>query len=133
LDYCTSQFEEREMKRSLGLTALTILLCVRPANAQERFTLEQILSGPFPADLVASKTGNRIAWTLDEQGKRNVWAAEGPDFKARRLTNYLEDDGQELSSLSFSADGNTLVYTRGGGKNTSGQFPNPTSNPAGVE
>jgi dipeptidyl aminopeptidase/acylaminoacyl peptidase len=126
-------FEEREMKRAFASLALLIFFVACSAHAQDRFTLEQILSAPFPADLVASKAGNRIAWTLDEQGKRNVWVAEGPDFKARRLSNYLEDDGQELSSLSFSADGNTLVYTRGGGKNPAGQFPNPTSNPAGVE
>ncbi|HLK05787.1 MAG TPA: prolyl oligopeptidase family serine peptidase [Candidatus Acidoferrum sp.] len=121
------------MKRSLVAVILFVSLAAAFAQAQERFTLEQVMSAPFPADLVASKTGSRIAWTLDEQGKRNVWVAEGPDFKARRLTSYLEDDGQELSSLSFSLDGNTLVYTRGGGKNPAGQFPNPTSNPAGVE
>src|SRR5262250_825365 len=121
------------MKRLLIGIAFGIFLLVLPAHAQERFTLEQILSAPFPADLVASKTGSRIAWTLNERGQRNVWVAEGPDFKARRLTSYFEDDGQELSSLAFSTDGNTLVYTRGGGRNPGGQFPNPTSNPAGVE
>jgi dipeptidyl aminopeptidase/acylaminoacyl peptidase len=121
------------MKRWLGGFVLAFVMAVCCAQAQERFTLEQVLSAPFPADLVASKTGSRIAWTLDEQGKRNVWVAEGPDFKARRLTSYLEDDGQELSSLGFSGDGEWLVYVRGGGKNPAGQYPNPTSNPAGVE
>ena len=121
------------MKRSL-IAFMALLSCLTTLSlAQERFTLEQILGAPFPSDLVASKTGSRIAWTLDEQGKRNVWAAEGPDFKPRRLTSYLEDDGQELSSLNFSADGNALIYTRGGGKNPAGQFPNPASNPIGVE
>jgi len=45
----------------------------------------------------------------------------------------MEEDGQELSALQFSADANTIVYTRGGGKNRTGQSPNPTSNPAGAE
>jgi len=121
------------MKRWLGGLLLILVFVACRAQAQEQFTLEQVLSAPFPANLVASKTDNRIAWTLDEQGKRNVWVAEGPEFKARRLTSYLEDDGQELSSLSFSTDGETLVYVRGGGKNPAGQYPNPTSNPAGVE
>lgn len=121
------------MKRAFASIVLFVVFFASGAQAQDRFTLEQILSAPFPEELVASKTGSRIAWTLNEQGKRNVWVAEGPDFNARRLTSYLADDGQELSSLSFSADGNTLVYTRGGGKNPAGQFPNPTSNPAGVE
>src|SRR5215468_1539688 len=121
------------MKRWITTAVLAVLIGCVSLAAQERFTLEQILSAPFPADLVASKTGSRIAWTLNERGQRNVLVAEGPDFKARRLTSYFEDDGQELSSLAFSTDGNTLVYTRGGGRNPGGQFPNPMSNPAGVE
>jgi dipeptidyl aminopeptidase/acylaminoacyl peptidase len=96
------------------------------------FTLEQVLSAPFAADLVAAKKANRVAWTLDEQGKRNICVAEAPKFEARRLTSYLQDDGQELSQLSFSEDGNTIVYTRGGEKNAAGQVPNPTSNPTGA-
>jgi dipeptidyl aminopeptidase/acylaminoacyl peptidase len=96
------------------------------------FTLQQVLSAPFAADLVAAKKANRIAWTLDDNGERNIWVAEAPKFEARRLTSYLQDDGQELSQLSFSEDGNTVVYTRGGEKNSAGQSPNPTSNPAGA-
>src|SRR5438552_1064081 len=104
-----------------------------PVRAQQSFTLEQSLSAPFPSDLIAAKSVPRIAWVLDEKGKRNIYVAEAPDFKARRLTSYMEEDGQELSALQFSADANTIVYTRGGGKNRTGQSPNPTSNPAGVE
>lgn len=100
-----------------------------PAKA---FTLQQVLSAPFAADLVAAKKANRIAWTLDDNGKRNIWVAEAPKLEARRLTSYLQDDGQELSQVSFSEDGNTIVYTRGGEKNSAGQSPNPTSNPAGA-
>jgi len=100
-----------------------------PAKA---FTLEQVLSAPFAGDLVASKKANRVAWTLDDNGKRNIWVAEAPKFEARRLTSYLQDDGQELGQVSFSEDGNTIVYTRGGEKNSAGQSPNPTSNPAGA-
>jgi len=40
--------------------------------------------------------------------------AEGPEFAARRLTSYTSDDGQELTSLSISADGRHVVYVRGG-------------------
>jgi dipeptidyl aminopeptidase/acylaminoacyl peptidase len=109
------------------------LLMGTRVQAQQSFTLEQVMSAPFPSDLTAAKSVPRIAWVLDEQGKRNIYVAEAPDFKARRLTAYLEEDGQEISSLQFSADANTIVYTRGGGKNRTGQSPNPTSNPAGAE
>ncbi len=115
-----------------------------PANAQgqpqplidpgpvKAFTLDQVLSAPFAADLVAAKKANRVAWTLDDNGKRNIWVAEAPKFEARRLTSYLQDDGQELGQVSFTEDGNVIVYTRGGEKNSAGQSPNPTSNPAGA-
>jgi hypothetical protein len=56
--------------------------------ATSSFTIEQIKSYPFPNELTASATGSRIAWAFNERGARNVWVAEGPDFKARRLTNY---------------------------------------------
>src|SRR6476620_9772245 len=109
------------------------LLVVIPAGAQQSFTLEQVLSAPFPSGLTAAKSVPRIAWVLDEQGKRNIYVAEAPESKARRLTSYMVEDGQELSGLQFSEDANTIVYARSEGKNRAGQSPNPTSNPAGVE
>ncbi|HEV8366542.1 MAG TPA: prolyl oligopeptidase family serine peptidase [Pyrinomonadaceae bacterium] len=80
----------------------------------QSFTMEQIKSYPFPNELAASATGSRISWAFNERGLRNVWVAEGPDFKTRRLTDYNADDGQELTSLSLSADGKYVVYVRGG-------------------
>ena len=116
------------------LVALVILLFFLPgAPAQPSFTLEQVLSAPFPANLTASKTGGRLAWTLDQQGHRNIWAAEAPEFHVRQLTHYDTDEGQPLSGLHFSSDGNTLVFVRGEGKNAAGQSPNPTSDSAGFE
>ena len=78
------------------------------------FTIQQIKSYPFPNELTTSATGARIAWAFNERGARNVWVAEAPDFRPRRLTNYELDDGQELTSLSISADGKFVVYVRGG-------------------
>ncbi|MCE2936929.1 MAG: S9 family peptidase [Cyclobacteriaceae bacterium] len=77
-------------------------------------TLEAIKSYPFPTELTAAATGSRIAWALDEQGRRNVYVAEGPEFKPRKLTSYSTDDGQEITSLSISANGQWVVYVRGG-------------------
>jgi len=121
------------MKRlALGVALGTVVFCAR-VHAQKAFTLEQILSAPFPSDLTAAKNSNRVAWVFDQQGKRNIWVAQGPGFAARQLTKYNDDDGQELTELDFSTDANALVYVRGGGKNAAGQVPNPTSNPAGAE
>jgi dipeptidyl aminopeptidase/acylaminoacyl peptidase len=119
-------------RRTLFLLAMVFSSQCAAAQSQKQFTLEQILSAPFADNLTAAKKVNRIAWTLDEEGKRNVWVAEGPAFQPRRLTAYLTDDGQEISQLNFSEDGNSLVFTRGGEKNSAGQYPNPTSNPEGA-
>lgn len=120
------------VRRSL-LAFAALLIFLPHASAQAGFTLEQIMSAPFPAHLTASKTGGRLAWSSDREGRRNIWVAEAPGFQARQLTHYDADDGQALSDVHFSTDGNTLVYVRGEEKNTAGQSPNPTSNAAGVE
>jgi dipeptidyl aminopeptidase/acylaminoacyl peptidase len=98
---------------------------------QGGFTVDQILSLPTPDNLIASPVGARIAWTFNERGVRNIYMADGPDFQPHRLTSYMEDDGQELSNLSFSPDGGTIVYVRGGdhGSNRPGDAPNPSGNP----
>jgi dipeptidyl aminopeptidase/acylaminoacyl peptidase len=101
--------------------------------AQQPFTLDQVLSAPYLSDLTASKTGHRLVWSQNQKGRRNLWVAEGPSFTARQLTNYNQDDGGELSELQFMPGGDAIVYIRGEGKNSAGEYPNPTSNPAGTE
>jgi dipeptidyl aminopeptidase/acylaminoacyl peptidase len=75
--------------------------------------------------------GSTIAWTFNERGVRNIYVAEGPAFEARRITSYTEDDGQELTQLSFSKDGRTIVYVRGGdhGSRPGEVPPNPAESP----
>src|ERR1700687_3787362 len=118
------------MVRTVLLGLVTFTLFLSRASAQSTFTLEQVMSAPFPANLTASKTGGRVTWTLDQEGRRNIWVAEGPAFDARQLTKYDLDDGQVLSDLGFSADSSTSVCVRGEGKDSAGPVPNPTSNPA---
>lgn len=85
------------------------------ATAREAsFTMQQILGYPYPGNLVASQQGNRLAWTLDERGRRNIWVASAPDFTPHKVTHYTRDDGRELTQLQFSPDGQFLVYVRGG-------------------
>src|SRR5437764_9784253 len=96
---------------ALGCSAVLAPLAQTPAPA---FTVEQVLSLPTPDNLIASPVGSSIAWTFNERGVRNIYVADGPAFTARRLTDTTTDDGQELTNLSFSADGRTIVYVRGG-------------------
>jgi len=102
------------------------------------FTIAQVRSNPYPAELVAAPTGARIAWVINQKGVRNVWVAAGPDFKARQLTTYTADDGQELTNLAISPDGKTLVYVRGGDHDANWEAegdrpPNPEASAAQPE
>ncbi|HYL37191.1 MAG TPA: prolyl oligopeptidase family serine peptidase [Bryobacteraceae bacterium] len=103
------------------------------AATPKRFTLEQIMSAPFPTELTAAPKTGAIAWVLDERGARNIWVAEPPDYKGRRLTGYREDDGQEIAQLSWTRDGRSIIFVRGGDFENHGSDPNPASLPQGVE
>jgi len=111
---------------------LVLFLCLAQEIGAQSFTLEQVMSSPFPSDLTVSKRGDKIAWAFDAEGKRNVWIAEAPTFAARQLTQYNLDDGQELSELVFSSNANFIAYVRGGEENEQGVVPNPTSDPSGA-
>ncbi|MFN2635115.1 MAG: TolB family protein, partial [Thermoanaerobaculia bacterium] len=97
------------------------------------FTLEQVLSAPFPSELVAARAGGAVAWVFDARGARNIWAAQPPEYRGRSVTAYREDDGQEISDLAFTSDGKAIVYVRGGDANRNGDIPNPALSPDGAE
>jgi dipeptidyl aminopeptidase/acylaminoacyl peptidase len=104
----------------------------------QNFSLESIKSAPFPTELVSARIGDKIAWAMDEKGLRNIYVAEGPEFKARKLTNFTEDDGQEITSISITNNGRWVVFARGGdhGSNFDGEKPvNPLgkTNPSAVQ
>ena len=100
---------------------------------QEPFTLEQVLSAPYPMDLVSAREADRIAWVFNIEGARNIWTAAGPDFVPANLTGYVRDEVFEIPDVAITADGSIVVYVRGGNPNREGWVTNPTSDPAGIE
>jgi len=110
-----------------------LLPCILPvvvlsASAQTKsFTLEQVMSSPFPSDLTAAEQTPRIAWVFDLRGERNVWIADAPGFEARQVTHYQGDDGQQIVSVRLTPDGKTVLYARGSEVNKDGQVANPGS------
>jgi Tol biopolymer transport system component len=64
---------------------------------------------------------------------RNIRIATAPSFAAGRLTSYSEDDGLDMTDIEWMPNGSAIVYGRGVSPNRSGELPNPTSNPEGVE
>ncbi len=96
-------------------------------HAQSEVTLEQVMSAPFPTDLITHPTSEQVAWVFNERGVRNIWVAKGPEFRGKAITAYTEDDGQAISSLAFTPDGSQILYVRGGAPNRQGEVPNPRS------
>jgi len=125
------------VKKSLTLLSLSLIVVLAPmvhSVPAQSFTLEQVLSSPFPTDLITSRKGDKLAWAFDAEGKRNIWIAEAPAYAARQLTHYDKDDGAELTDLVFSPNGGVIACARGNeqGKNSAGEYANPTSDPAGA-
>jgi len=121
-------------KRKVNLFCILFLLLTLFTIQQAwSFPLEAIMNYAFPSGLVASPRGDLVAWVFNWEGKRNIWIAQAPGYKARQLTQYSLDDGQELGQLSFNSEGTIIVYVRGGSANRAGEFPNPTSNIEGAE
>jgi dipeptidyl aminopeptidase/acylaminoacyl peptidase len=114
------------------------IVAAKCATAKPRpFTLEHVMSAPFPSELTAAPSGAKAAWVFSAQGSRNIWVAEaspdGGKFAARQITNYSGDDGQEVGELAWLPDASAIVYVRGGDFENGGAYPNPRSIPQGVE
>jgi dipeptidyl aminopeptidase/acylaminoacyl peptidase len=123
------------MPRSLLAACLAALLltpAALPATPHTGFTMAQVLHYPYATELASAEKGDAIAWVCDVAGSRNVWYAHGPEFKPVRLTHFTQDDGQEITQLTFSPDGSRLVYVRGGdhdGNWTEESPPDPADSP----
>ena len=87
--------------RRLALFVLPFLCptWVLAQRADGRFSIEDVLNAPFASSLSASPQGDAVVWLLNEQGRRNIWAANGPAWAGHRLTQFDSDDGQEIEAI----------------------------------
>ncbi|MBI4521399.1 MAG: S9 family peptidase [Gemmatimonadetes bacterium] len=115
------------------VTALQLASAPPALASPQRFTIDQILSPGYPTELVAAKGADRIAWIEYERGMRNVYTAVAPDFTPARLTEYMDDDGVDLTTIQISADGSVVAFIRGHTPNREGWIANPASDPRGGE
>ena len=122
---------KREIVRT-GLVVLAFLVSCLWSTAQQPFTLEQVMSAPFPSELSAAPAGGRFVWVFNNKGARNLWVAAPPDYAARQITHYPNDDGQEIDQITWTQDGSRIVYVRGGDFEMGRKNPNPESLPQGV-
>jgi dipeptidyl aminopeptidase/acylaminoacyl peptidase len=116
--------------------AVVVGFCLLSLSAgAQSFTLQQVLSAPFSSALQASPAGGRFLWIANQQGKRNIWVAEasGSAYTAHRVTSDDADDGVDLGDITWTPDGEQIVYARGGDFEFPGkEAANPAMLPQGV-
>jgi len=121
------------------LVSATLALSAYAAPAQQKaFTIEQALSAPYTADLIAAPAKGRLAWVANSNGRRNLWVAEpapdGKGYVSRPITHYPEDDGQEINTPQWTPDAASIVYVRGDGvQGETHPVPNPAWFPKGAQ
>jgi dipeptidyl aminopeptidase/acylaminoacyl peptidase len=111
----------------LRLTLLILVFATSSIAQKAGFTLEQVMSSPFPTALTSAAKANRIAWVFDSRGERNIWVADEPDFAGRQVTHYQGDDGQDIFAVKLTPDGKTVVYARGSEVSSEGHVANPAT------
>ena len=99
-----------------------------PLRPGERFSMAAILATPYIDAPTPSGDGLSLAYLTREAASRNVYFLHVGE-KARRLVNYPDDDGKELSALAVSEHGEAVAYVRGDRVNRHGDSPNPRSLP----
>ena len=109
--------------RLLLISVLSVCCCL---GDSPHFSVEQVLSSPFPSNLTASPKGDAIAWVITAKGVRNIWTAKAPGFEPKQLTRFQNDDGQELTGIAWTPDATAIAFVRGDGAN-------PGNDPAGTE
>jgi dipeptidyl aminopeptidase/acylaminoacyl peptidase len=99
-----------------------------PRLPSERFTMASIIATPYVEPPAPAGDGLSVAYLTREAESRNVYFLRVGD-KVRRLVNYADDDGRNLSSVVVSRSGGAVAYVRGGRVNRQGDSPNPPSSP----
>jgi dipeptidyl aminopeptidase/acylaminoacyl peptidase len=119
-----------KIRHLLFVLAATAICSSTPILQAQSFTLRQVMSAPFNSELSASPKGQSFVWISDQEGRRNLWLAEsggGLSYTARALTHYDADDGVDLGNITWTPDGASVIYARGGDF----EFPEkPSPNPA---
>lgn len=87
-------------------------LFVGAASGQS--SLRQLMNTPFVSSLKAAPNHSSVYFLANEQGRRHLYQASAPSYDLVRLTNFMEDDGLEITSLTVSPDGQWITFVRGG-------------------
>src|SRR5688572_28941207 len=119
----------------MRLRHLAALALLAPAQliGQQKITFANYFNVPSPLELTSAKKADRIAWTVYDRGMRNIYTAAAPAFTPARITNFLKDDGVDISDVELSDDGAIAVFVRGSAPNRDDWVANPSHDPEGGE
>ena len=56
----------------------------------QSFSVADVLSAPFPSNLVSTTDGEMLAWIFNQEGKRNIWVAEAVSYTHLTLPTNRE-------------------------------------------
>lgn len=76
--------------------------------------LYHLLATPHLDNIQGASQADVIVFTLNSEGKRNVFVAQGPNYHPDKLTSFDSDDAQEITNLKISSNGEWALFVRGG-------------------
>jgi hypothetical protein len=87
-------------------------------------SIDEVLSVPYVTGYAADAAGD-VAWVEYRRGPRNAFVARSPEYATVKITDFSQDDGDEVTLVGFDAGGG-VVFLRG--------LPgmNPTHRPDGT-
>lgn len=111
--------------RRMAMFGLLLATVVGLASADD--LLDRYLDlQPHQSQLTAASSISALAWVERKAGSQSLWISRGAE---RRALYRYEDDGQPISALKLSPDGEWLVYLRGSVPNAQGEVNNPLDLP----
>ena len=101
------------MTRLLGRLMLSLATASAvAAQTPSPFTLQQVLSAPYATNLIAAPTGNIFAWVEHTEGRNNLFVG-GPGHAARQLTRFTDDDGRDITAITWSPHADAIAFAYG--------------------
>ena len=99
------------MSKHLSALAFTALLAV-PAAAQAPADDAKFLAYPIATDVVSAKVP-AFAWLMRQGDQSAVMTARAPEFTPQKLFAQADVDGQPITSIAISPDGNRIAFQTG--------------------
>ncbi len=95
------------------ITFILLATMVAQTIFAQTVTLDNLFTAPMASGLVASPSGQKIAWVENLNGVRNIYLASPPNYLPEKLTDFGKDDGIEISNIEWTTDEKSLFFIKG--------------------